>query len=85
MRLVLSRNGQVKELFATAEHRWFVRSGENHRSMREMVTQELRPGNRLVWKFPANRIKRTTPSPFGIAHGITFGDVSERLREHGPA
>ena len=32
MRLVVSRNGQTKELFATAEHRWFVRSGENRRS-----------------------------------------------------
>ena len=74
MRLVVSRNGQTKELFATAEHRWFVRSGENRRSMREVVTRELRPGKRLVSRFPASRIRRTTPSPFGIAHGITFGD-----------
>jgi DNA primase len=74
MRVVVGRNGQVKELFATAEHRWFVRSGENHRSMREVVTRELKPGKRLVSKFPANRIRRTTPSPFGIAHGITYGD-----------
>ena len=34
----------------------------------------LRPGHRLVWKFPGTRVKQTTPSPFGIAHGITFGD-----------
>ena len=76
MRLVISRNGQVKELFATAEHRWFVRSGENRRSMREVVTRELKPGKRLVSKFPKNRIKRVTPSAFGIAHGITYGDGS---------
>jgi DNA primase len=76
MRLVVSRNGQVKELFATAEHRWFIRSGENHRSMREVVTRELRPGHRLVWKFPANRVKDVEPSAFGIAHGITYGDGS---------
>ena len=74
MRVVVSRNGQTKELFATAEHRWFVRSGENHRSMREVVTRELRPGKRLVWKFPASRVRRTTPCSFGIAHGITYGD-----------
>jgi len=74
MRLVVSRNGQVKEMFATAEHRWFIRSGENHRSMREVTTAELRAGHRLVWKFPGTRVKQTTPSPFGIAHGITFGD-----------
>jgi DNA primase len=74
MRLVVSRNGQVKELFATAEHRWFVRSGDGRRSVREVVTSELRPGQRLAWKFPASRVKRTPPCPFGIAHGITFGD-----------
>ncbi|HEV3496539.1 MAG TPA: DNA primase, partial [Actinomycetes bacterium] len=74
MRLVISRNGQVKELFATAEHRWFVRSGMGHHSMREVTTKELRPGHRLVWRFPGARVKQTTPSPFGIAHGITFGD-----------
>jgi DNA primase len=76
MRVVVSRNGQVKELFATAEHRWFVRSGENHRSMREVVTRELKPGKRLVSKFPASRVKKVTPSAFGIAHGITYGDGS---------
>ena len=73
MRLVVSRNGQVKELFATAEHRWFV-GRASRLSDREVVTRELRPGQRLVPKFPGTRVKRTTPSPFGIAHGITFGD-----------
>jgi DNA primase len=74
MRLVISRNRQVKELFATAEHRWFVRSGVGGHSDRVVVTRELRPGQRLLSKFPRTRVKRTTPSPFGIAHGITFGD-----------
>jgi DNA primase len=76
MRLVVSRNGQVKELFATPEHRWFVRSGLGHHSMREVTTKGLRPGQRMAWKFPGTRVKQTTPSPFGIAHGITFGDGS---------
>jgi DNA primase len=76
MRLVVSRNGQVKELFATAEHRWFVRDGGGHRAVREVVTSELRPSQRLASKFPGTRVKQTTPSPFGIAHGITFGDGS---------
>src|SRR4029453_13637528 len=76
MRVVISRNGQVKELFATAEHRWFVRSGESQRSMREVVMRELEPGKRLVSTFPAIRVKRGTPSAFGIAHGITCGDGS---------
>jgi DNA primase len=76
MRVMVSRNGQTKELFATPEHRWFVRSGENHRSMREVVTRELKPGKRLVSKFPASRVKKVTPSAFGIAHGITYGHGS---------
>jgi DNA primase len=74
MRLVASRNGQLKELFATAEHRWFVRSGARHHTDRVLTTYELRPGHQLMSKFPGTRVKRTTPSPFGIAHGITFGD-----------
>src|SRR5919109_478789 len=74
MRVVVSRNGHVKELFATAEHRWFVRSGAGHRSMREVTTSGLRPGQRLASKFPASRVKQTPPCPFGIAHGITYGD-----------
>jgi DNA primase len=74
MRLTIGRNRQVKELFATAEHRWFVRSGADQRSVREVVTGELRPGQRLAWKFPESRIVKTPPCPFGIAHGITYGD-----------
>jgi DNA primase len=58
MRVVVSRNGQTKELFATPEHRWFVRSGENRRSMREVTTRELRPGKRLVSRFPTSRVRR---------------------------
>jgi DNA primase len=77
MRIVLGRNGQVKELFATAEHRWFVRDGRgNRRPAREVVTRDLRPGHSLAWKFPGTRVQMTTPSPFGIAHGITYGDGS---------
>jgi DNA primase catalytic core len=58
MRVVVSRNGQTKELFATPEHRWFVRSGENRRLMREVTTRELRPGKRLVSRFPTSRVRR---------------------------
>jgi DNA primase len=74
MRVVVSRNGQTKELFATPEHRWFVRSGASHHTDRVVTTQALRAGHRLMSKFPRTRVKLTTPSPFGIAHGITFGD-----------
>src|SRR6266699_2179088 len=76
MRLVVTRNGQRKELFATPEHRWFVRSGKDRRKVREVVTSDLRRGHRLASKFPGSSVRRTTPSPFGVAHGITFGDGS---------
>ena len=74
MRLTLTRNGIRKNIYVTAEHRWFVRSGKTLASSREVVTSDLRPGHRLVSKFPRTRVKQTTPSPFGIAHGVTFGD-----------
>jgi len=74
MRLTVTRNGIRKDIYATAEHRWFVRSGKTQASSREVITRDLRPGNRLVSKFPRTRVKQTTPSPFGIAHGVTFGD-----------
>jgi DNA primase len=74
MRLMLTRNGIKKDIYVTAEHRWFVRSGRTLASSREVVTSDLRPGHRLVSKFPRTRVKQTTPSPFGIAHGVTFGD-----------
>jgi len=80
MRLVVTRNGQRKELFATPEHRWFVRSGKDQRKVREVVTSDLRRGHRLASKFPRSSVRRTTPSPFGIAHGITFGDGSRNGR-----
>ena len=74
IRLTVTRNGISKHIYATAEHRWFVRSGKTQRSDREVLTSNLRPGHRLVSKFPRTRVKQTTPSPFGIAHGVTFGD-----------
>jgi DNA primase len=74
MLLTVSRNGITKQIYATRRHRWFVRSGKTQKSDREVVTSDLRPGHRLVSKFPRTRVKQTTPSPFGIAHGVTFGD-----------
>src|SRR5579859_5652935 len=74
MRLTVTRNGISKYISATGEHRWFVRAGRSQTSSREVVTSDLRPGHRLVSKFPRTRVKQTTPSPFGIAHGVTFRD-----------
>ena len=74
LEITVTRNRQVKQIYATDEHRWFVRSGKNQRSRAEKVTRTLKKGDRLVPVFPRSRIGRTTPSPFGIAHGFTYGD-----------
>jgi DNA primase len=73
MRIELSRNRQHKVIHATPEHRWLVR---NHKGLRhERTTQQLRIGQGLCWSFPARRIAHGVRlSPFGIAHGITYGD-----------
>lgn len=73
MRVTLTRNRQEKVLHATPEHRWFVRGSRGTRS--ERTTEHLRPGDPLSWSFPQNRAKHLAAlSPFGIAHGIVFGD-----------
>lgn len=74
LRIVLTRNRQRKVIHATDGHRWFVRSGKKQDREREVLTTALKPGDRLVQKFPRSRIWATTPSPFGIAHGFTYGD-----------
>ncbi len=80
MKITLGRNRQVKEIFATPEHRWFVRSGKAGQQRREQVTEQLRTGDRLCFTFPRNAIQRTRPSPFGIAQGFTFGDGTRFAR-----
>jgi DNA primase len=73
----LRRNGRHKSVFATDEHRWFLRrSRPGGGKGAERTTRELRPGDRLASSFPISRPKAlgVVPSPFGIARGITFGD-----------
>jgi len=74
LKLTVTRNRQTKEIFATAGHRWFVRSGKASNKRREVLTDALKPGDRLSYVYPRSRIQRTTLSPFGVAHGFTFGD-----------
>ena len=73
-KITLTRNRQVKEILATDGHRWFLRSGRTQKNRREAVTTALKSGDRLSQVYPRSRIRRTVPSPFGIAHGFTFGD-----------
>jgi DNA primase len=73
MKITLSRNRVRKVVHATPEHRWFVRTDRGGR--KERTTADLRPGDPLSWSFPQRRLAhRVRLSPFGVAHGITFGD-----------
>lgn len=85
-RIVVERNRVEKEIWATAEHRWFVettirspevraRSGPGPRV--EVETQHLEPEQVLASTYAPNLVKRGSgikPSSIGVAHGIVFGD-----------
>ncbi|MPQ97523.1 DNA primase [Modestobacter sp. I12A-02628] len=75
MKVQLTRNGRVKDLYATDEHRWFVRADKT-RGRLERLTKDLRPGDRLVTSFPRSRLfhAATVPSPVGVARGLVAGD-----------
>jgi DNA primase len=73
----LRRNGRYKSIFATDEHRWFLRrASPGGGKGAERLTRDLRPGDRLAATFPISRPRSlgVVPSPFGIARGVTFGD-----------
>ncbi|HZA75036.1 MAG TPA: DNA primase [Acidimicrobiales bacterium] len=73
MRVTLTRNQQQKEVYATPEHRWLVRGRGTARY--ERTTRQLTTGHALSWSFPQNRTRTMGDlSPFGVAHGIAFGD-----------
>ena len=74
MRVVFTRNHQRKVIHATADHRWLVRAGRSQRRRREVLTRDLKPGDRMVSTLPPSRVRMAHPSPFGVAHGFTFGD-----------
>jgi len=68
MKVVLGRNGQTKEIHATPQHRWMLRSSRGGRY--ERTTEELIPGQNLSWSFPANRLKHIaelSPEPLVAA------------------
>ena len=73
MKITIGRNRVTKVIHATPEHRWFVRGDRGGR--KERVTSDLRPGDPLSWSFSQRTLaKGVRLSPFGVAHGITYGD-----------
>lgn len=67
-KLSLTRNRVEKTIYATKEHRWFIRSRQH-----ALTTLELEPGDRLETTVPKRRT-RWDMDIDGIQHGIVFGD-----------
>lgn len=78
MKMVISRSGVEKVIFATKDHRWFVKSTKGRYKdapYLETTTENLEHGHRLLYEFGAGSLRNNVRmSPFGIAHGIAFGD-----------
>ncbi|MCP2338740.1 LAGLIDADG family homing endonuclease [Actinomadura rupiterrae] len=72
--VVVGRNRQTKILQAAPGQSWLLRTGPSRKQRALVPTGHLKEGDRLAVVFPRNGVRQTTPSPFGIAHGITFGD-----------
>lgn len=77
-RVVLRRQGAEKVVYCTENHRWFARDARKayrDKGYQEFLTRDLRPGkHRLQQAFGKTYKNRVKPSPFGVAHGFTFGD-----------
>lgn len=78
--VTISRRGISRTIRATAEHRWFIhRKAARHqaapkRSIIEVTTAELQPGDSIVGCLPPPYAHRTIPSSVGIAAGNVYGD-----------
>lgn len=80
LKITLRRRGRsgrsVKTIFATANHNWLVRTGQK---VSKKVTSDLVEGDRL--KSLSNKLpSRVTPSSWGVAAGIVYGDGTKYLQ-----
>lgn len=76
MRMHLRRRNRTKTIYATAGHRWFAYAGDRSNVRKEVTTEQLRPGTKLVGMYGRGVEHHIKLSAFGIAHGIVFGDGS---------
>lgn len=79
--LTLTRESNVKVIRTTAEHRWFIKDGNNAR-----FTKDLISGNYIDTVLPIKR-ENWLLDREGIRHGIVFGDgtlsSAKRTRRYG--
>lgn len=74
MKLTISRNGIDKVIYATSNHRWFIKNHHTQKYDSIRTTDHLIKGHRLPSVFPRSVSK--TPSVEGICRGFVFGDGS---------
>lgn len=79
MRIDLTRNGVKKVIYATKEHRWFLK--EYKGKCKELTTEDLQPGQSLATQT-VNPVKTRTLDIEGIRHGFILGDgtIDKRKR-----
>lgn len=70
-KITLKKGRATKVIYATGEHRWLV---ETKQGRQEITTDLLVPKQRLAYRLPRKLMHQWSVSPFGVAHGITFGD-----------
>jgi intein/homing endonuclease len=79
-KITLKRQGVIKTIYATKDHKWFARDARKKyrgKGYQEFETQDLRPNkHHLQTTYGQSYKNLITPSPFGVAHGFTFGDGS---------
>jgi intein/homing endonuclease len=79
-KITLKRQGVLKTIYATKDHKWFARDARKRyrgKGYQEFETHELRPNKHHLQATYGQSYKNLiTPSPFGVAHGFTFGDGS---------
>ena len=81
MKLTLTRWGVERIVYATAEHRWYVRR-KHDKTCREVTTRELQSqidvgvdaAHRVLTVRPQSVASRSIPSPVGIMAGLVYGD-----------
>ena len=89
LKITLHRGRHVKVIYATADHRWLVKSKSRSLAVaygiedttkkptykiRQATTEELTPRTRLAVNFGAGISNNLRPSIVGIMHGICVGD-----------
>lgn len=74
-KIVLAKGRATKEIHATAEHRWILRSGKQWQdaSTYWRTTETLRPGDMLKGARAKAMVKEAI-YPFPVAQGFVFGD-----------